>query len=127
MILSLIADDTIWFWEGLLRLLEQFDHNTPYIITGNAFNRSQEAFGTLDTFILLSGGQHQLFLTFQNICCEDGAYWHNWGRGAAPRFEEDGPLRCLPCHFNQSGNSLCLLLTMLLTGVISVLSADMLC
>ncbi|KAK9855489.1 hypothetical protein WJX84_001224 [Apatococcus fuscideae] len=58
-------DDTIWFWEGMLRLLEPFDHNTPYIIT-------------------------------------DGAYWHNWGRPAAPNFDEDGPPRCLPCHFNQT-------------------------
>ena len=92
------ADDTIWFWEGILRLLEEFDHNTPYIITGES--TMQHAHCKLWLYVC----DKLLTLVLRlALLSEDGAYWHNWGRPAAPNFDEDGPPRCLPCHFNQSG------------------------
>lgn len=59
-------DDTLWFMPGVLKLLQSFDHNLPYVIT-------------------------------------DEMFWHTWGDPAPERFHEDGPPRCLPCHFNMSG------------------------
>ena len=64
-------DDTLWFMEGVLNLLQTFDHDMPLAIT-------------------------------------DEIFWHSWGDATAPRFHEDGPPRCLPCHFNQSGAHLML-------------------
>ncbi len=59
-------DDTLWFMDGVSKLLQTFDHNMPYAIT-------------------------------------DEIFWHSWGDAAPDRFHEDGPPRCLPCHFNVSG------------------------
>ena len=64
-------DDTLWFMEGVLQLLDSFDHNVPYAIT-------------------------------------DEIFWHNWGQQPpGERFHEDGPPRCLPCHFNTTGRDCC--------------------
>ncbi|KAK9838036.1 hypothetical protein WJX74_010127 [Apatococcus lobatus] len=58
-----------------------------------------------DDTLWFMGGVLKLLQTFDHnlpYAVTDEMFWHTWGDPAAERFHEDGPPRCLPCHFNAS-------------------------